>query len=817
MRTRLPSSRATGPAAGPYQGSVVLNLISISLSIAKLYVPVLFFLVLLLGATAFVPPASAEPPVWRTSTDLIKKSPKSFPRLDKAGIEAVIKRLPKSLSLIRDYLRDKDATVLSHKGDLTIDGSFDNGHILVVDGNLTIRGSYDDYRDGIGIIVVLGDMRAEHVVSWGSIAVTGTLEASGLVYAYYNDFTFEVAGTVKARALVVFDKSTNYERVDVRFLQTDDGENSALAVRHFVPELMIEDVLDKTDADTADLYAVASYEAARKRIEAGQPIFRDTLGPESLAEDVVRLYKPKVDAAMMARLAKADRLLAMVVATKETVPVDVQKEMAASGDAAVLELLAKNPKVDRAVLARIAKTNAATAASVAKNPNAPPEAMTSLAASSDPATRVGLLDNPSLDVAVLSRLASDKVLSVRQALAQSPQVRRLPAADLTRLMADADADVRVALTRHDAVLSVEQLAVLARDKNPKVRQATATSLSQQALWQAVPVGTPAARAAVIATLVKDAAPEVRVAALVGATAADQEQFVANFKDADRPAVLAEIAAVTRSKILMERAAVSDQAAAEGLAKNLAIPPALQLHLIGKLPDASKRPRISIVDYEALSRQAQSWDAVIDELVQNPNVTPEALLAVAKYCRAASGRPGFCAALLHRRDLSAEVFETLDGAGDMEEWALSALLSYNTTRKQIERAVPRWYDDEPEILAEFKKLRSLPDSAFWNALAASKQVKLREVAAAHVATPPATLARLINDPEGDVAGLASINPATPAEALANTRAGSSWVLNNPRVPDKLVRSLLDRALLDAEYNVASECKKVFAARALRSAP
>ncbi len=58
-------------------------------------------------------------------------------------------------------------------------------------------------------------MRAEHVMSWGSIAVTGTLEASGLVYAYYNDFTFEVGGPVKAKALVVFDKSSNYERVDV--------------------------------------------------------------------------------------------------------------------------------------------------------------------------------------------------------------------------------------------------------------------------------------------------------------------------------------------------------------------------------------------------------------------------------------------------------------------------------------------------------------------------------------------------------------------------------------------------------------------------
>ncbi len=85
---------------------------------------------------------------------------------------------------------------------------------------------------------------------------------------------------------------------------------------------------------------MASYEAARKRIEAGQPIFRDKPGPESSAADIVRrVLRHKVDAATMTRLAKADRLLAMVVATKEACTVDVQKQMAASGDAAILELL----------------------------------------------------------------------------------------------------------------------------------------------------------------------------------------------------------------------------------------------------------------------------------------------------------------------------------------------------------------------------------------------------------------------------------------------------------------------------------------------
>ena len=109
-------------------------------SIARPCLRLLLFL-FLLGASAFAPSALGEPSVWRTSHDLIKNASASFPPLDRAGIEAVIKRLPKSLLLIRDYLLDKDVSVRLHKGDLTIDGSFANAHVLVVDGNLTIRGS----------------------------------------------------------------------------------------------------------------------------------------------------------------------------------------------------------------------------------------------------------------------------------------------------------------------------------------------------------------------------------------------------------------------------------------------------------------------------------------------------------------------------------------------------------------------------------------------------------------------------------------------------------------------------------------------------
>jgi hypothetical protein len=304
---------------------------------------------------------------------------------------------------------------------------------------------------------------------------------------------------------------------------------------------------------------------------------------------------------------------------------------------------------------------------------------------------------------------------------------------------------------------------------------------------------------------------------LGATAAEQEQFVANYPAADQPAVIAELAEVTRSVTLMTRAVDGPQEGAERLAKNLAITPALQLRLLAKLQDPKTRTRISILDTEALIKQMKSWDAVVDALVENPNATPEARVAIARYCRASSAPAQFCHALLGSpHDASSEIFDLLSGVGDSEDWALSAILSKYPTRAQIERAVPRWFDDEAEILAEFKKLRSLKDDAFWNALAASKQPKLRAIAAANAATPAATLVTLLRDRDTDVSAPAAANPSTPLESVTAAIGHISWILSNPRIPDTLVRRLLDRALAEGDYSASDACKKVLAARALRAA-
>ncbi|UXI70073.1 polymer-forming cytoskeletal protein [Tahibacter amnicola] len=755
---------------------------------------------------------------WHSSADLVKRSPDRFVRADKAAIEAALQRADKVVH-VDDYLREKNLTVYLHKGDLVVDGSFSNDDALIVDGNLTIRGSYDDYNPGIGVLLVTGDLRVENLVSWGTVAVNGRLDASGLVYAYYNDFTFEVGGPVKAQALVVYDKMSDYGPVEAAVVQTHDDIQHAQALRHFVPELMIDDVLEH-DPEDGEVSAWASYGAATSRIHDELPLFRESPAPENLPADVNRLLQASVDEATIARLASSDRLLAMVAAAREKLPLTIQRQLLAQGDAKVLELLAGNPSTSKVILEQIAKAKPQTASAIATNPNAPSSVLAPMAQNTDPAVRMAVLEHADPPLEHLVKLAGDESAEVREALARSRHVRRLSAAVLGTLVNDKEAGVRAALPVHDSLLTVEQYAALAADTSAVVRVAVAESLSRQAVWEQVPVGETPAREALALRLSSDEDKQVVAAVLAALAPAEQERLAASAQAPFKRVVDVTLARHTRSVALMSRYAEGAQDLAEELAENLALPAAVQEKLVARLPPAASHPHVSRFDLEAFVAQSQTWDAVVAKLMENENAAASAVLATAKYCKAIRGDATFCSSLMDRDDLSADVFDVLAGTGDMEfreDWALTVLGSIHASRAQIERAVPLWYDDDKALQSAVKALGKHSDDAAWfGALAQSEHAQLREIAATNAATPPAVVARLLEDPEEDVRGPASANPSLPADVLARTAKSPSWALSNPAIPDALLRELLDRALAGAEATPdADDVKEVIARRFLRA--
>ncbi|MGW6918402.1 hypothetical protein ACWGB8_31990 [Kitasatospora sp. NPDC054939] len=177
---------------------------------------------------------------------------------------------------IADYLDIPGYGWSVHPGDLVVPESLDHDTALIVDGDLVVHGFVDDYVSDIGMLVVLGDLVVRDLVSWGSVYVAGDLRAEGLVCGYYNDFTFEVAGRVHGRALVLSDKSADYTagELEVEIDSYEPTKEQLRAAREiFVPQVYDggakrarEGRLPKLDRP--------SYRRLCRRLHAGEPLFR---------------------------------------------------------------------------------------------------------------------------------------------------------------------------------------------------------------------------------------------------------------------------------------------------------------------------------------------------------------------------------------------------------------------------------------------------------------------------------------------------------------------------------------------------------------
>ncbi|WP_331765911.1 hypothetical protein [Embleya sp. NBC_00896] len=149
---------------------------------------------------------------------------------------------------------------------------------LVVDGDLIVHGFLDDYVYDIGMLVVLGDLVVRDLVSWGSVYVGGDLRAEGIVYGYYNDFTFEVKGEVHARALVLNDKSAYYNtgEVEVEVEAYYPAKKQLRAARDILVPQVYDGGAKRAKQGLPPKLRRPSYERVCGRLREGKPLFRST-------------------------------------------------------------------------------------------------------------------------------------------------------------------------------------------------------------------------------------------------------------------------------------------------------------------------------------------------------------------------------------------------------------------------------------------------------------------------------------------------------------------------------------------------------------
>ena len=153
-----------------------------------------------------------------------------------------------------------------HEGDLTLDKSFSSEYALIIKGNLTINGIYDDYKNSfIGNVIVFGNMKADHIYSWGTLTILGDIKVKGLIYNEYNDHVFETTGKIHCKALYIDEKETIYNNLNTEFERDYHGDITGPAITDF----FVDDVIDSDEE-----YYELNSDSIKKLLYDGKKIFK---------------------------------------------------------------------------------------------------------------------------------------------------------------------------------------------------------------------------------------------------------------------------------------------------------------------------------------------------------------------------------------------------------------------------------------------------------------------------------------------------------------------------------------------------------------
>jgi hypothetical protein len=124
------------------------------------------------------------------------------------GIGLTLAKATKAVPAKRKVSKLANPTI--HVGDLEVTGDAD-ARILVVTGNLTVKGKLTNYEGRV--IAVGGDLVADAIWSEGPFVVHGDVTVKKAVWASYNDYAMQIAGTLKVPLLAVIDHAVTAKRV----------------------------------------------------------------------------------------------------------------------------------------------------------------------------------------------------------------------------------------------------------------------------------------------------------------------------------------------------------------------------------------------------------------------------------------------------------------------------------------------------------------------------------------------------------------------------------------------------------------------------
>ena len=643
-------------------------------------------------------------------------------------------------------------------GDLNIAGALESDTLLIVQGNLTITGNYHDYLNGIGFLVVLGELRVENLYSWGAIYVQQNLHASGLVLAVYNDYTFEVDGQVHARALVISDKAATYNTGKIGVILDEDlapddlGAQNALALRSFKPEFFTRPGNLEIDEYSSPQSLRFDDELGHENIRDGATIFRSTMAPESLIVDVAHVLSEAARPESLSPLIVRDPLLAQLIASLPELPKTLYAPLYATRDPLVLEWLVR--RAPKYIAAQSSNNKLEITPGMAqefvKDPALSAATLTAMVSSSIAKVRsiVGRLGT--LNTASVNTLALDVDAGVRVATIAG-QLHWLSPATISRLVTDSSPAVRQEIA--SASLSFADFQSLHAILDAKGLERLAESLRRDAVGERDARMSHSERAQAISVLLANAMLANATSLFLALPDVEQIRCLHALSSAER-LDLGCISACARSvEVMLEIVALADRISVPipmDLAKNPNLPLELQ-RLILQRAAASENLGFVLGD---------SPRGALGELMKQDGVADEIVLEAAKLALAEGYNPGdgcYQMALFKRRNLPRSAIDLLHSRLNAENgWAYTLLLpQMHVNQSELTLAIRRVSTDAAiEAQLTQAETGAVP---FWQSLARAPQKELRILAAANINTPHAALVALTGDAEAKVALYARTNP------------------------------------------------------------
>jgi hypothetical protein len=654
---------------------------------------------------------------------------------------------------------DAKTRVLVHEGNLTVDGNLSCGDIVVVTGDLTISGNYHDYQNGTGVLLVTGAMQMDNLYSWGALYVGKNLNAKGLVLTVYNDFTFEVKGKVNARALVVSDKSGDYQLGNTLAEISDNAEpvQRAMAMRILLPEFFTN--LDVLEREAGDALSTADFSfddaMAEKRIRGNEALFRAQIAPAHLLAEADQALADDMPVKTLLELLTHDRLIAQLVASNPDLDPALYAPLLALNDEIVNEWIATSaPGAALPILTSATLTPAVAKRLIASGE--PSAAIVSrLATSKNPAVRAVLAGGIELSAELANSLANDQNARVRLQAVRTQRYQLSPDTIAKRLLDD-DALVleKIALIP----LSFAQAKALLPKLNGDGLLNLADTIAQTANGAEPNLMSASQTQEIAELLLKNTQLSDASNAFLAQPEAQQALTFDALMHAGR-IQLDHVAEQTHSADVMQKivdlAFKKKQAIPQDLAKNPRLSLRLQQLIFAQARDAARKADDDYGDHPMdtlaeLLNQDSMDAALVDDCVA---------LAISRN-EITQGAGGIYEALLGRQLSAANLSQLDEKLSGTEDWSLVLLRQRKATPTQLRVALPRWYEDDAALAKQLNALRALEGAAFFYGLSAAKSAELREVAAGHSNTPAASLVALAKDAIDDVAHAARTNPNLP---------------------------------------------------------